>query len=399
VSAGRPKALTDQPEADLQEWLQNQCEKARYPSPSEFKQLVIDWLDLVNHDFKPSKEYFRKLFNRLFGADYQVRTASGLERDRYKVTKEMIQEFFSLLRNANIESFHPSLIINLDETGFGSSKGGHVPSRKVIVPRGHQGQPSFCHYVESHFVSALCAISLAGNVLRPGLITVRNTDHPDGGKLPYFSSCVRYSSERAFITRRIFTDYLAQVVLPYITQKREEIGAPLAPVFLMFDGHRSHLCKLLNAWARENHITLCLLPPHSSHLVQPLDKGFFRRVKAQFASLAPLQGFSHISDICERIHMSIEAASVTLIIWNSWKSAGIVPVIQDGVCRSLVLDESRPLSNPTLDHAPLPVMEGARGRRTLDAKFGILNEQEAANYARGNCPFCGKPLGTTLGTS
>ena len=45
------------------------------------------------------------------------------------------------------------------------------------------------------------------------------------------------------------------------------------PVILIMDNHVSHLSTSVIDVAEEYNIILCCLPPHSSHILQPLDKG------------------------------------------------------------------------------------------------------------------------------
>lgn len=60
------------------------------------------------------------------------------------------------------------------------------------------------------------------------------------------------------------------------------------------DGHQSHLGpELVRAAQREGVILLCL-PPHTSHILQPLDVSFFGPLKADFAGIAgDLSAVSH----------------------------------------------------------------------------------------------------------
>ena len=53
-----------------------------------------------------------------------------------------------------------------------------------------------------------------------------------------------------------------------------------APVVLIFDGHHSHISLELIELAKKNSIHLLCLPPHSTHLLQPLDVGVFGPVKS-----------------------------------------------------------------------------------------------------------------------
>jgi hypothetical protein len=110
-----------------------------------------------------------------------------LEQDRYQLTPEAITEHFRQLSSLPISSYDPRLIINVDETGFGASKCGRLKSVKVIVPTSFKGKPFREENLKSHFVSALVAMTLAGDILNSGFITKRNTYHPDASKASYFS--------------------------------------------------------------------------------------------------------------------------------------------------------------------------------------------------------------------
>jgi hypothetical protein len=85
-----------------------------------------------------------------------------------------------------------------------------------VAPISFQGKPVREEVSESHFVSVLAAITLAGDVLNPSFITERSTDHPDASKASYFQYVSRYSSEKAFVTTVIFSDYLRTLVLPHV---------------------------------------------------------------------------------------------------------------------------------------------------------------------------------------
>jgi hypothetical protein len=390
VIFGRPPILPEEKEQFLREWVAARCSSQNWPTITDFKRVVISTLEEVNDQYSPSRGYFPKLFHRLLSKEFKVRLASPLEEDRYRVTPEIIIEHFRKLAESNLCKCDPHMIVNVDETGFGTSKSGRMPSRKVIVPLSYKGQPTYCYSVESYFVSAICSISVAGDVLPPGLITVRGTDHSDAEKLPFSATSFRYSSEKAFITRRIFEDYLSKVVLAYFSIRRQEFKQPDLPGFIIYDGHESHISELISAWAAKNNITLYLLPSHSSHLVQPLDQGFFRKVKAEFASSSPLKGFSAVSSTCERINMALQAANQTLTIWNSWKLTGMTPIIRKGVCTGIELCQDEVLKQPSLQHVTLPVRNNAQGRRIRAIPFGVLNEAEALEQEAGRCPLCGK---------
>jgi hypothetical protein len=196
------------------------------------------------------------------------------------------------------------------------------------------------------------------------------------------------------VTRDIFTDYLAESVLPYVARVRDEVGDD-TPFLLLFDGHGAHLSEILTAWAVQNHILLYFLPPHSNPLLQPLDQGFFRRLKIQYSLFAPIKGLSKISSSLERIWMAIQATTITRIVLNAWTHTGIICAVEDGECKRCELDPARVLGDPALQPASggaIPIFEGGRGRGVSTGQFGLLDEDEMLIWDAGQCPFCCQPL-------
>jgi hypothetical protein len=73
--------------------------------------------------------------------------------------------------------------------------------------------------------------------------------------------------------------WLAEDFEPYTRDNAEG-----RPRFLIFDGHGSHTTPDIIRHCIHNRIHLALLPPHTSHLTQPLDVGVFSSLKAQIFS-------------------------------------------------------------------------------------------------------------------
>ena len=58
---------------------------------------------------------------------------------------------------------------------------------------------------------------------------------------------------------------------------------------LVCDGHDSHISGNFIAYCIQNKITLLILPPHTSHILQPLDISIFGPLKKRLtAALQPL---------------------------------------------------------------------------------------------------------------
>jgi hypothetical protein len=53
-------------------------------------------------------------------------------------------------------------------------------------------------------------------------------------------------------------------------------------ILMLFDGHKSHINLTLKEWGEQNYIFFFVIPPHTSHVTQPLDVGFFGPLKGAF---------------------------------------------------------------------------------------------------------------------
>ena len=68
----------------------------------------------------------------------------------------------------------------------------------------------------------------------------------------------------------IFEHYLKNHFLKFVAQPTEA-----EKVLILYDGHKSHVNIGLIEWAISKHIILFVLPPHTSHVLQPLDIGCY----------------------------------------------------------------------------------------------------------------------------
>jgi hypothetical protein len=196
--------------------LQRQATSRDWPTLSEVKEQIVAELEGTGVNATPSTAYYTRCLERLLGNDFVIRLAQPLEEDRYNIKIADIEQHFANLDELNSSQISPHLIPNLDETGFGASKSGRQKSRKIIVPRALSKSPVFKESADSHFLTALCRISASGNVLMPGFITKRGTDHPDADQCALSAKVRRYASASAFVTRQIFNGYLRFVLSPAI---------------------------------------------------------------------------------------------------------------------------------------------------------------------------------------
>ena len=73
-------------------------------------------------------------------------------------------------------------------------------------------------------------------------------------------------SHNGWMTRDIFREWFKHFLLSI---------PPVRPVILVLNGHSAHYCPDSIRMAAEEKVILCALPPHTTHLLHLLDKGFF----------------------------------------------------------------------------------------------------------------------------
>ena len=68
------------------------------------------------------------------------------------------------------------------------------------------------------------------------------------------------------------------------THTKPLLTSPEDYLVLLCDGHGSHISAAFISYSLQNRIDIILLPPHSSHLLQPLDVAIFGPLKSALAN-------------------------------------------------------------------------------------------------------------------
>jgi hypothetical protein len=94
----------------------------------------------------------------------------------------------------------------------------------------------------------------------------------------------RYScSDSGWMKAKNFVFWLDEVFCPYARDcAPEDYNGPL---FLILDGHTSHLSIDAIKTARGNNVVLIRLPSHSTHILQVLDVSFFGPAKNHWSNI------------------------------------------------------------------------------------------------------------------
>ena len=157
------------------------------------------------------------------------------------------------------------------------------------------------------------------------------------------------------------------------------------------DGHSSHYDQLTGAFAAIHGICLIAIPPHSSHLLQPLDRQFFKKCKQLYAFYTLRKDLDKVLAVILRVMQSLMSSATKSVIVTSWAMAGITPIV---VGKEVARVELHPENIVELPDARNIGLQG-RTRTTQRMEqlgYGLLNEDEQLFLEANTCPFCMAPL-------
>jgi hypothetical protein len=191
------------------------------------------------------------------------------------VTPLHISNYFNNLENILSEhnlKDRPELIYNIDETGFSPE---HVPP-KILALKG--SNPQSVISPRSTMTTCIRACNAMSNSIPPFLI-IKGKRILDNLKEGASTGCNIVMSDYGWLNSKLFKTYLENHFLKYVSKKENK------KILLLLDGSTTHTNPEVKKWTENNGIILFVLPPHSSHLLQPLDVGCFSPLKKCFNSL------------------------------------------------------------------------------------------------------------------
>ncbi|KAM3601738.1 uncharacterized protein V6R79_018027 [Siganus canaliculatus] len=189
------------------------------------------------------------------------------------VRKEAVDHFFHLLNtvmDAHGLRDKPHQIFNCNETGF------QLGRKRVIVPKSASVGYKPGLGLRDH-ISVLACFSAAGEDISPFIIYSKA--YPGGVcyKTQGPPNALYGWSDSGCLNSDLFKKWFLKHFLLHAPKER--------PLLLIFDGHGSPVnLEVVEAARKEGVILLCL-PPHCSHILQPLDAGFFALLRQRFTAL------------------------------------------------------------------------------------------------------------------
>jgi DDE superfamily endonuclease/Tc5 transposase DNA-binding domain len=247
-------------------------------------------------------------------------------------TQERVKRWFNAVEAKFAEhAYDLSNVWNMDESGFGV--GEEQASRVLIYLDKIQRHKAVLGKQE--WISDIECINAAGESLPPLLIFKGrnlNTRWIPANTPQDWHFAI---SKNGWTSNEIGLQWLIKVFEPLTREK-----AAGRQRLLIADGHGSHIQANFIAYCMENDIDLLILPPHCSHVLQPLDVGVFaafkRRYTGETAAISRLS--SQRISRAEWVQLFARARESSVIRENilaGWRAAGISPLNPRRVLKDL----------------------------------------------------------------
>jgi hypothetical protein len=244
---------------------------------SSIQYMAADYARSLGKSVKAREGLSQNWFYAFLGRWEQLKVVApqklGMARAK-AASKENIGNYFQELEKVLIENNllnAPERIFNVDESGLSTE---HSPP-KIVCDKDTVAQAITSPRTKN--ITIIGAANAVGNHVPPFYIFSgkRWSDDLLDGALPGSSGGM---SDSGWINRGLFERYLSEHFSKHV--KLDKTGPP---TLILYDGHKSHLSLTLTEWAKENNVVLFVLPPHSSHLTQPLDVGVFGPLKKYYS--------------------------------------------------------------------------------------------------------------------
>ena len=264
---GAPSYLTHQEEEEVKAFL-IKCAGIGYPHTiSQVLAIVQQIIENKGIDRKVSHGWWQRFCQR--HKDLSLRTAVPLSLSRAKATdSECLERYCDMLEDTlkknNIFN-NPMRIYNCDETGMPLNPKGV----KVIAKTGSKDVSSVSGETKSQITVLACTCA-NGTYIPPFVLFDRKTLNPEltTGEIP---GTLYGMSDTGWMNSEFFMYWFYNHFLNSIPSVR--------PILLLMDGHSSHYNPEVIRAAADEKIILFTLPPNTTHITQPLDKGAFSPLK------------------------------------------------------------------------------------------------------------------------
>ncbi|KAF7575417.1 hypothetical protein PtrM4_070430 [Pyrenophora tritici-repentis] len=304
-----------------------------------------------------------------------LRTCFNQAYDRQRALCEdpaLIRTWFKLVEETKAKyGICDEDVYNFDEAGFIIGK---ITTQLVITGAERRGRPKTLQPGNREWVTLIAAISAAGWLVPPFLIFASQyhlSAWYEEAKIPRDWAIA--VSDNGWTNNELGVEWLKHFNAH--TQARS-IGARR---LLIVDGHKSHQSLAFQELCKENNIYTLCMPPHSSHLLQPLDVGCFSPLKRAYSREVESLMRNHINHITKleflpAFKIAFNRAFTLANICSAFRGAGLVPLQLEAVLSKVDVQLRTPTPPAALPEAPW-VAQTPSNARKLEAQSSLIRER------------------------
>ena len=322
---GRRPYLTIEEEEELVSFLIKSAKIGYAHTRKEILLIVRRILESKGIDGVLTDNWWRRFHER--HPNITLRTAMPLSKARAMATDEhVINNYFDLLENTLVSNGilnDPHRIYNCDETGMPLN-----PKPLKVVDAVGAKNPSYITGDTKQQVTVLACSNAAGTVIPPFVIFNRKLLPPElvRGEVP---GSIYGLSSKGWITQELFNSWFMEHFLSYVPSTR--------PLLLLLDGHSSHYCPEVIKMASKHKIIVFTLPPHTTHLTQPLDRSAFAMLKMHWKQVCHGFQLKHPGrvitqyDFCSLFSEAWSQSMTIRNVTSGFKVTGVYPFNRNAV--------------------------------------------------------------------
>ena len=319
-----------------------------------------------------------------------IRTPERVSKAKATVTEEGIRDWFRVmtdeLRDINALEIldDPQRIFNLDESNIQLCP----KTGKVVRIKGWRNVYELAPGPEKSTLTFVGTFSASGDIVAPAIIYpyVRVPSDIVNNVPPGFFIG---NSESGWMTAPCFFEYIANAFVPFL-----KTNNVTRPVVLFVDGHSTHSTLQVSEFCEQNDLILYLLPPNTTHILQPANVGPFRPLKHYWAQevhkfqrenpnsvVRRVDVASHLTKVLKRIKPS----SIT----NGFLATGLYPLYPNKLDYSKCLEIDRENEGndvvPTIEvSTPVAIAATTSGEQTDSATSRFETALEVVEELFGN---------------
>lgn len=262
--------LTQLQEEFLTDWILEEDARGYPPSHARAREMASRILRSNGNNQPLGRKWISSFITR----NSRVASVIGrrIEASRtHACTQTEIQDFFNRL-DRTIHENHVRMenVWNMDEHGLGLG----ICTNSTVLASSKKKRTYVAAPQDREWVSMIESISTCGRKTRP-LIIFKGTNLQSTWFEDNTPDWIYATSENGWTSNQTAIGWLQAIFLPETKVDNE-------PRILITDGHRSHISVEFIWLCKQNRVYIVYLPPHSSHVLQPLDLSCFSPIKSRY---------------------------------------------------------------------------------------------------------------------